>query len=97
MFTSPYTFVAQGQLSQYRDGLRAWVRFPAGRINFSLFHRVQTGSEAYPTSYSTGTGAFFPVIKRQGRDADHSSPSSAEVKNGGAILPLPHTSSWHSA
>jgi hypothetical protein len=24
-------------------------------------------------------------------------PSSAEVKNGGAIPPLPHTSSWHSA
>jgi hypothetical protein len=36
-------------------------------------------------------------IKRQGREADHSPPSSAEVKKGGATLPLPHMSSWHSA
>jgi hypothetical protein len=27
-------------------------------------------------------------------DADHSSPSSAEVKNNGAMPPLPHTASW---
>jgi hypothetical protein len=27
----------------------------------------------------------------------HSSPSSAEMKNGGGIPPLPHTSSWGSA
>jgi hypothetical protein len=25
---------------------------------------------------------------------DHSPPSSAEIKNGGTIHPLPHTSSW---
>jgi hypothetical protein len=31
-------------------------------------------------------------VKRQGREADHSHPSSAEVKNGGAIHPLPHMS-----
>jgi hypothetical protein len=40
---------------------------------------------------------FPPGGKRPGREADHSSPSSAEVKNGGAIPPLPHMSSWHSA
>jgi hypothetical protein len=33
-------------------------------------------------------------IKRQGREADHSPPSSVEDKNGRAITPLPHTSSW---
>jgi hypothetical protein len=27
----------------------------------------------------------------------HSSPSSAEVKNGGGIHPLPHKSSWRGA
>jgi hypothetical protein len=36
-------------------------------------------------------------IKGQGCEADHTPPSSAKVKNGGAILPLPHTSSRHSA
>jgi hypothetical protein len=29
-------------------------------------------------------------VKRQGREADHSPPSSVEVMNGGAILTLPH-------
>jgi hypothetical protein len=28
------------------------------------------------------------------READHSPPSSVEVKNGGAIPPFPHSSSW---
>jgi hypothetical protein len=41
---------------------------------------------------------WVPGVKRQGREADGHSPSfSAEVKNGGAIPPLPHTSSWHGA
>jgi hypothetical protein len=30
-------------------------------------------------------------IKRQGHEADHSPPTSAEVNNGGPIPPLPHT------
>jgi hypothetical protein len=38
--------------------------------------------------------AVSPGVKRQWPEADHSLPSSAEVKNGGALLPLPH--SWHS-
>jgi hypothetical protein len=36
-------------------------------------------------------------IKQHGREADHSLPSSAEVKNGGTIPLLPHTSLWHGA
>jgi hypothetical protein len=42
-------------------------------------------------------GAFSPGVKRQGREADHSSLFSAEPKKRGAIPPLPHMSSWHSA
>jgi hypothetical protein len=34
-------------------------------------------------------------VKRPGPGADHSPPTSAEVKNGGTI-PLPHMPSWHS-
>jgi hypothetical protein len=37
-----------------------------------------------------------PRVKRQGHEADHSPPSSAEVDNGGAIHPLP-MSSWRGA
>jgi hypothetical protein len=29
-------------------------------------------------------------VKRPGREAEHSLPSSAQVKNGGATPPLPH-------
>jgi hypothetical protein len=42
---------------------------------------VQTGSGAHPAPYTMGTGGSFPGGKaRQRRDADHSLPSSAEVK-----------------
>jgi hypothetical protein len=37
-----------------------------------------------------GNGATFPGVKRAGCEADHSSPSSAEVKNAAAMPPLPH-------
>jgi hypothetical protein len=40
----------------------------------------QTGSGVHPNSYKGGTGGSFPRIKRQGREADHSPPTSAEVK-----------------
>jgi hypothetical protein len=36
-------------------------------------------------------------VKRPGREADHSPPSSAEVKKSGAIPPLRNTSSWRDA
>jgi hypothetical protein len=39
----------------------------------------------------------FPGVKQQRREAEHSTPSSDEVNNGGATRPLPHTSSWHGA
>jgi hypothetical protein len=42
-----------------------------------------------------GTGSSFPGGKWPKLEDEHSDQSSAEVKNGGAILPLPHTSSWH--
>jgi hypothetical protein len=43
--------------------------------------RIQTGSESHPASYTMGTEVLFRGVKRPGLEADHSSPSSAEVKN----------------
>jgi hypothetical protein len=40
-----------------------------------------------------GTGGSLQGVKRLECEANHSHPSSAEVKNGGAIPPLPHMSS----
>jgi hypothetical protein len=74
-------------------GWTAGVRIPAGETDFSLFHNVQIGSGAHPESYLMDTEGSFPGLKRLGREADHSPLSSAEVKNGGTIPPLAHTSS----
>jgi hypothetical protein len=44
---------------------------------------VQTGFGAHAAPYLMGTGwggALYPVVKQPGREADHSSPTSAEVK-----------------
>jgi hypothetical protein len=40
---------------------------------------------------SNGYRGSLPGGKRQGSEADHSPPTSAEVKNGGAIPPPTHT------
>jgi hypothetical protein len=42
------------------------VRFPARAGSFSLPHRVQNGSGAYPTSYPMGTRGSFPGGKTAG-------------------------------
>jgi hypothetical protein len=65
-------------------GMDDWgsrVRFPVGAGNFSLHHRVQNGSGAHPASYPMVPGALSLGVKRPGREADHSPPFSAEVKN----------------
>jgi hypothetical protein len=60
---------------------------PAGDWNFSLHHRVQTGSGIRTHSYPMGTRGLSLGIKRSGREADHSPPSSAEVKEGVELYP----------
>jgi hypothetical protein len=58
------------------------VRSPTGADDFSSSPCVQKGFGAHPASYKMGTGGSFPGGKaRPGRDADHSPPSSAEIKN----------------
>jgi hypothetical protein len=54
---------------------------------FAQLYSLQT--EIHPTSYPIGLS-----VERPGRKADHSPPFNVEVKNGGAIPPLPHTPSW---
>jgi hypothetical protein len=56
------------------------VRFLAGAGNFSLHHRVQYGFGAHPGSYPVGTRVLSLWVKRSGREADHSPPSTAAVK-----------------
>jgi hypothetical protein len=75
------------------------VRSSTGAEDSSSSPCVQTGSGAHPASYPMGTGGSFPGGKaRSGRDADHSPPSSAEVKNEQELYLLsPHVPPWHVA
>jgi hypothetical protein len=57
------------------------VLFPEGAGNFSFNRRIQNGSGIHPASYPMGTGDSFPGGKAAGCEADHSLPSSVEVKN----------------
>jgi hypothetical protein len=81
------TFMTRGSsvsiVSDYGlDDRAIGIRSPAGEADFSSYLCVQTGSGAHPASYTVGTGSPFPGGKaRPGRDAGHSPPSSAEVKN----------------
>jgi hypothetical protein len=59
----------------------AGVQFPTEAEHFSSSLCIQTGSVAHPVSYTKGTRGSFPGGKAwPGYDADHSPPSSAEVK-----------------
>jgi integral membrane sensor domain MASE1 len=85
----------------YTAGLRTWwwwVRVPVAAENVSLHHCVQNGSAVHTASYLMGTTGPFPGVKRSEREADHSPPSSAEIKAWGELyLHSPNMPWWCSA
>jgi hypothetical protein len=86
--------------SRYDDVLETGCRSSAEIRNFALLLSVQTVCvpPPPPNLHSSGYGGFFPSrMKWEGREADHSPLSSAQVKNGDVTLPFPHTSSWRGA
>jgi len=87
------------QVTEYwLDDRMIGVRIPAGAGNFSLRHRVQTGSGAHVASYPMGTWGSFPGRKAAGAEANTSPPSSAEVKAFVELyLHSPNTPSWRYA
>jgi hypothetical protein len=63
--------------------------------DFSPIKSIQTGYEAHPASVFGQYQRLFPSeVKRQGHEADHSPPSSAEIKNGAPVSSHPNMSSW---
>jgi hypothetical protein len=54
-----------------------------------LRHRVQTSFGTHPASSQEGTRGSFLGIKRRGVEADHSPPSSVEVKNAWSYTSTP--------
>jgi hypothetical protein len=70
--------------------MRFWASYISFKTLFCImgyimlsFRRiwVSMGVVRHPVSYPTGTRYPFPGVKRPAREADHSPPSSAEVKN----------------
>jgi hypothetical protein len=68
-----------------------------GRVKNFLFYsssRSALGSTQPPIEWVPGVSSS--VVKRQGREADHSSPTSAEVKKIWIYISSSHTPSWDS-
>jgi hypothetical protein len=78
-------------------GWTTCVRFPTVEKEFSLLYSVHIGCGVYSAPCSMCANGSLPGGKRLGREAGHSARSNVEVKNSGAILILPHTSSWRYA
>jgi hypothetical protein len=83
-----------GWLSRYSDGLNGRDSIP-GKCKVSTFYKssipvlgpIQPPIQWVPRAVSQG-------IKRPGCEDNHSPPSSTEIKTGGAIPSLLHTSKW---
>jgi hypothetical protein len=87
--------IALGDGLDYR-GSR--VQLPAGTGNFSLHHRVQNGLGPTQPPIQWVPAVLSLGVKRPGREADHSFPSSAEVKEWVELhLHSPITLSWRDA
>jgi hypothetical protein len=65
------------------------VRFPARLGNFSLRHRLQTGSGAHLACIRKIPVALSPRVERPGRKVDNSSPYSAEIENAWSYTSIP--------
>jgi hypothetical protein len=79
--------IATGYGLDERGG--GWSSSPVRVKKFLVLHIVQTDSGVHPTSYKMGTGGSFPGVKRQGREADRSPPTSAEIKKMWIYTPTP--------
>jgi hypothetical protein len=90
--TIDFIEIESGGRSRYSGEL--W----AGRPGFDSWHckNFLSSTASTPTvgpaqpAIQWIPGALSPGVKRQGREADHSPPSSAEVKKDGAIPPPPY-------
>jgi hypothetical protein len=74
------------------------LKMPCPVQDSSFLHSIETDSGAHPALCPMSTrGSFSGGVKWHGREVDHSPPSSAEIKKGGAIPPLHSMFLWHNA
>jgi hypothetical protein len=84
IFTGNHTKMGAGIATGYGLDDQGGGSSSPGRVNnfhFSISSRPALLSTQPPIkSYKICTGGSFPGVKRQEREADHSPPTSAEVK-----------------
>jgi hypothetical protein len=97
LYCGNYLFYLVLSLRRWATHWSAGVRFSAGTRIFSIPYNFQIGSGDHSTSCPADTDGYCRGVKRADREANHTPPSSAEVKNNGAIPPLHNTSSWRDA
>jgi hypothetical protein len=77
----------------------SWLNSRRSKRFLSSLRPDRLGS--HPALYTMGSASVSPGCGGGGGgpeiEADHPPPASAELKNGGAILPLPQIYSWHGA
>jgi len=74
------------------------IPFPAGAVTFFSSPPCLDWIYSPSSTLSNGYPSLFPLgVKRPESEANHSSPSSAEVKNTCNYKSNPHTSSWRGA
>jgi hypothetical protein len=86
-FESHIGFTASGRVGELRFDSQL------GQQIFLSFKASRTTLGATQPHIQWVPGALSPGVKRQGRQVDHSPQYTVKVTNGGAILPLLHTSS----
>jgi hypothetical protein len=83
-----------GELSRYMDGLMLDGRgsIPStGKAFFSIPQRPDRFWNQLSLLFNGYRGTLSLGVKRPVRETDHSPPTNAVVKNGGAIPPLRYT------
>jgi hypothetical protein len=99
LYTNTGVRIAQMVVQRLALGWTARVRLQAGKRFFSTPQRPDRilVPSSRQSNWCQVPGAISPGVYWPGREADHSPPASAEVKNSGAIPPVKLMCSWSSA
>jgi hypothetical protein len=74
-----------------------WLIVFRSAFIFTYPSQISIDNGVFPYKIQSLSGVRSPGVKRPGRKAGHSPVSSAKVKKGAAIPPVPYMSPWRGA